>query len=75
MKTSTANLCLAYAANVALLCLWQGTFLALSLVVPAVARIRRELRAEGECIEPLWPIIARLDTLHDELCGRFGIED
>ncbi len=58
-----------YCTLVAQVGFWVAAFWTLCLVSAECRRIRAGLRAEGECIEPLKPVIEHLEVLHVELFG------
>jgi hypothetical protein len=63
---------LEYGRLVAGLFLWIGAFNAACLVSAQCRKIRAELAAEGEVIDPVRRILPKLDRLHAEL---FGVEE
>ena len=67
--TDKVNLALIYGMLTAKLALWLAAAKLAGLVSREAAQINAELKAAGDCIEPLKPIIAELDVLHAELFG------
>lgn len=67
MKTLTQTL--EYATLVTRLGCWLALFAAGCLVSAECRKIRAELREAGDTIDPVKPLVARLDALHADLFG------